>query len=113
MYYVLICTIYVQDTIVYLTAGNMYYCHTDTSLRYAAIYNVTVDKDLLRAQTISRVHGIFDASCIVIMFGLEIFINLDNCVRFGKYKQLTDRFSKVLKIHRVNTVQDNGTYIRW
>ena len=96
----------VQDTIVYLTIGNIYYCHADTSLRYAAIYNMTVDKDILNAQKISKVHGLYDASCTLTMFGLEIFITSTTCFRLRKYKKMYNSLRKLLKINRADVVEE-------
>ena len=96
----------VQDTIYYLTVGNIYYCHSETYLRVTALYNMTVDKDLLRAQKISKVHGLFDAFCILMMFSLEIIITLINFFKLGKYKKIYTRLRKQLTIRRANVVED-------
>ena len=63
----------IQDTLIYLIVGNMYYCHTETGLRNAAIYNMTVDKGILRAQQVSEIHGIYDFSYFLILIFLAIF----------------------------------------
>ena len=75
---------FVQDTIVVLTFGNIYYCHSDTMLRVAALYNMTVDEDLVRAQKISGVHNIADVFCVLSMVALEIIINSINYFQKGK-----------------------------
>ena len=96
----------VQDTIVYLAAGNVYYCHSETCLRVTALYNMTVDKDDLRAQKISKVHGISDALCILMMFSLEIIITQINFLKLGKYKKIYARLRKQLTTRRANVVED-------
>ena len=98
--------ILVQDTIVYLAAGNIYYCHKGTYLRVTALYNMTVDKDLMRAQKISKVHGLFDAFFISMTFCLEIIITLINFFKLGKYKKIYARLRKQLTIRRANVVED-------
>ena len=74
----------VQDTIVYLTAGNVYYCHSSTMIRVAAVYNMSIDQELVRSQKISEVHNFADYFCVLAMMSLEIIINSINCYKDGK-----------------------------
>ena len=92
-----------QDTIVYLTVGNIYYCHTDTSLRTAALYNITVDKDMLRAQKILVVHDLVDLMFILMMLCFEIMINLRTFFKFRKYKSMCTSLRKFW--NRANSVE--------
>ena len=92
-------TFLIQDTIVYLAVGNIYYCHTDTSLRTAALNNMTVDKDILRAQKIIAVHDFEDFMFILIIFSSEIIINLRNFFKLRKYKRMCTKF-----LNRTNSV---------
>ena len=95
----------VQDTIVYLAAGN-YYCHMNTCMRVTAVYNMSVDKEVLSAQKVYIIHAICDMSCVVTMFSLEIIITQINFYRLGKYKKIYARLRKQVRIRRAVVVED-------
>ena len=73
----------VQDTIVYLTAGNIYYCHSGTMIRVAAMYNMSIHQELVRSQKMSKVHNFSDVFCVLMMLSLEIIINSINIYKAG------------------------------
>ena len=67
------------DTVVYLSMGNVYYCHSGTMKRTAAIYNMTFNQTKINAMKISNVHVVFDLFGVFIIAMLEITINSINC----------------------------------
>ena len=84
----------VQDTIVYLMAGNIYYCHSGTMIRVAAMYNMSIDQELVRSQKISKVHNFSDVFCVLSMLSLEIIINSINYFKDGKVLNTYRKLSK-------------------
>ena len=67
------------DTVVYLSMGNIYYCHSGTIERTAAIYNMTFNQTEIDSMKISKVHSLCDLFGVIIITMSEITINSINC----------------------------------
>ena len=101
----------VQDTIVYLMAGNIYYCHSGTMIRVAAMYNMSIHQELVRSQKISMVHNLSDVFCVLMMLCLEIIINSINIYKAGKvsnaYRKLCKQGLAFFRVScKTNIIQD-------
>ena len=83
-----------QDTVVYLMAGNIYYCHSGTMIRVAAMYNMSIDQELVRSQKISKVHNFSDVFCVLSMSSLETLINSIHYFTDGKVLNTYRKLSK-------------------
>ena len=76
------------DTVVYLLFSNPYYCHEDTMLRIASLYNKSTNFSLLKQQQVGRIHTALDHSQFASLIVLEISLNVYVFVKYKRKKLL-------------------------
>ena len=60
------------DTVLYLLLNNKYYCHSETILRTAAIYNRSVNKTIVKEQSVHVMFALWDVCIFVLLIIFEI-----------------------------------------
>ena len=75
--------ILIVDTVVYLTFSNPYYCHTNTMLRVASLYNKSTNVSLLKQQYVGKIHEALDHS----LFAPYSFRDFPQCICYCKVQK--------------------------
>ena len=90
------------DTLVYLGFSNRYYCHRNTMLRVAAIYNVTVNSSLLYTQQVHVFHSFIDVGFMTLLVLSELAVIIGTLYKYRREAII----QKIIKLKgRGNTVQ--------
>ena len=85
MYLCVLAGFLLVDTTVYVTVGNIYYCHYPTLERVAIIYTMNADFKQIKEHQVGIINSIFYYIFVAILFWLEVFIS--SCIAYKNYKR--------------------------
>ena len=118
----LLATYLLFDTVLFVAIGGVHYCHKHSLYRAVALFNMTVDKDLIETTESSPYTGLAFLACLLTMCLLEIAINCITSYKKGKRyitrKRLELRYwrqrlreielENILRSSRINQEPGNG-----